>query len=522
MRSFAATRPLRSRLLTGLLVMLGVVTAVFGLFQGIGDPARLVMGQTGDAATLQNIRRELHLDEPVLSQFLRYVNDMSPLAVHHRDEIDAKGLRGIFVGGDLRLGLKLPYLRRSYQSRKPVWDILSEALIGTALLAVTAMLVAIGLGVPFGVWAAMHRHGWQDRSLVLLSVAGISAPSFFVGMIIAYLFGFQWSSITGLHMTGSLYEVDPFAGPIPSPRNLILPAVTLGIRPLAVITQLTRSAMLDTLGQDLVRTARAKGLPERRVIWRHALPNAWNPVMTSITGWFAELLSGAFFVEYIFGWKGIGKVTVDALEKLDTPSSWAASWSPPRSSSPSTSPPTCSRPAQTPASASDEGAGTRLIFLADACEGRTLMESVPPMRNVADIFRRKGFSNITVEPSSSVRDALRIMAEKNIGSVVVMSGERYMGLFTERDYARKVILQGKSSSEIAVSEIMSEHLPVVSSAHSLEDCMEIMTRHNIRYLPVFQGDDYLGIISIIDVVKETILAQQDRIEHLQNYINGSF
>jgi CBS domain-containing protein len=144
------------------------------------------------------------------------------------------------------------------------------------------------------------------------------------------------------------------------------------------------------------------------------------------------------------------------------------------------------------------------------------------MKKVADIFQRKGFGNVTVAPGSTVRDALRLMAEKNIGSVVVMEDERYMGLFTERDYARKVILQGKSSSKIAVSEIMSEHLPTVSPQHSLEDCMEIMTRHNIRYLPVFEGLAYYGIISIIDVVKETILAQQDRIEHLQNYINGSF
>lgn len=144
------------------------------------------------------------------------------------------------------------------------------------------------------------------------------------------------------------------------------------------------------------------------------------------------------------------------------------------------------------------------------------------MRTVADIFKRKGFSNVTVIPESTVRDALQLMAEKNIGSVVVMRDDKYIGLFTERDYARKVILRGKSSSKIAVSEIMSEHLPTVSPQHSLEDCMEIMTRHNIRYLPVFNGMAYYGIISIIDVVKETILAQQDRIEHLENYIHGSF
>lgn len=311
--------PWRRRLFYGLLVLLGVISAVFLLFQGIGDPARLVMGQTGDAATLRNIRRELNLDEPLYKQFLLYVNDVSPLSVHGRDEIASKGLKGVFIGSDPCLSLKLPYLRRSYQSRKPVWDILSEALAGTAVLAGAAMLMAVGLGVPFGVWAAVYRHTWKDRALVLLSVAGISAPSFFLGMVIAYLLGFQWSSVTGLHMTGSLFEVDPFDGTRLSLQNLVLPALTLGIRPLAIITQLTRSSMLDVLGQDHVRTARAKGLPERTVVWRHALPSALNPVLTAVTGWFAELLAGAFFVEYIFGWKGIGKVTVDALEKLDYP-----------------------------------------------------------------------------------------------------------------------------------------------------------------------------------------------------------
>ncbi len=143
------------------------------------------------------------------------------------------------------------------------------------------------------------------------------------------------------------------------------------------------------------------------------------------------------------------------------------------------------------------------------------------MKTVADIFKRKGKNNITVAPDSKVLDALKIMAEKNIGSVVVMDEERYCGLFTERDYARKVILHGKSSSELQVGEIMSEYLPVVTPMHTLEDCMEIMTNHNIRYLPVFESNEYTGIISIIDVVKETMLAQKDTIEQLQNYIHSS-
>jgi CBS domain-containing protein len=143
------------------------------------------------------------------------------------------------------------------------------------------------------------------------------------------------------------------------------------------------------------------------------------------------------------------------------------------------------------------------------------------MNKVSDIFNRKGFSNVTIAPDAFVLDALRLMAERNIGSVVVMVHERYLGLFTERDYARKVILHGRSSDELTVSEVMSEYLPQISLNHSLEECMEMMTHHNVRYLPVFEADKYIGVISIIDVVKETILAQQDRIEHLQNYIHGS-
>jgi CBS domain-containing protein len=142
------------------------------------------------------------------------------------------------------------------------------------------------------------------------------------------------------------------------------------------------------------------------------------------------------------------------------------------------------------------------------------------MKTVADIFKRKGLHNITVTPDTLVLDALKLMAEKNIGSVVVMSDDKYCGLFTERDYARKVILHGKSSSELQVGEIMSEYLPHVTPGHSLDECMEIMTNHNIRYLPVFDGEDYVGIISIIDVVKETMLAQKDTIEHLQNYLHS--
>ncbi len=303
----------------GLLVLGGVVVLVFVLFQGFGDPARLVMGQTGDAATEANIRKELYLDQPKWKQFIFYLNDVSPLSIHTKEDIQKKELKGIFIGGDTKLAIKFPYLRKSYQTKKSVSEVLLEALPGTLLLAIAAMVIAIIIGIPLGVVAAVKQNTWMDTTAVFSSIVGISAPSFFMGIIIAYVFGFVLSDWTGLHITGSWFDIDENGEKRLTLQNLILPAITLGIRPLAIITQLTRSAMLDVLDQDYIRTAYAKGLSKRNVIWKHALRNALNPVITAITGWFAELLAGAFFIEYIFGWKGIGKVTVDALEKLDFP-----------------------------------------------------------------------------------------------------------------------------------------------------------------------------------------------------------
>ncbi|MES2373091.1 MAG: ABC transporter permease [Bacteroidota bacterium] len=303
----------------GFLVLIGVVVVVFFLFQGFGDPARLVLGQAGDSTTIKNIRKELALDQPKWKQFVLYLNDVSPVAIHSKEDIQKKQLKGFFVGGENKFGIKVPYLRRSYQTKKDVGDVLIEALPGTLILAFAAMLLATVVGILLGVLAAVKQNTWMDTSSVFASVLGISAPSFFMGIVLAYLFGFVLTEYTGLHMTGSLFDIDPFTGKDLQLKNLILPAITLGIRPLAIITQLTRSSMLDVLDQDYIRTAYAKGLSKKVVVFRHALRNALNPVITAITGWFAELLAGAFFVEYIFGWKGIGKVTVDALEKLDFP-----------------------------------------------------------------------------------------------------------------------------------------------------------------------------------------------------------
>ena len=303
-----------------ILVLLGVVVLVFVMFQGFGDPARMIVGQTGDKKTMDNIRSDLYLDQPKWKQFILYLNDVSPVCVHSQADIDKKELKGFFIGEDKRFGIKIPYLRKSYQTKKEVGQVLLEALPGTLILAFAAMLFACIIGILLGVLAAVKKGTWMDTTAVFSSIAGISAPSFFMAFIIAFLFGVVLHSYTGLNLTGSWYEIDEVTGAkYLSLQNLILPAFTLGIRPLAIITQLTRSSMLDVLSQDYIRTAYAKGLPKRRIIFRHALRNALNPVITAVTGWFAELLAGAFFIEYIFGWKGIGKITVDALEKLDYP-----------------------------------------------------------------------------------------------------------------------------------------------------------------------------------------------------------
>src|SRR5574338_917278 len=143
------------------------------------------------------------------------------------------------------------------------------------------------------------------------------------------------------------------------------------------------------------------------------------------------------------------------------------------------------------------------------------------MNKVASILSRKGRSIVSISPASTVIDALKLMSEKNIGSVVVMDEEKYLGIITERDYSRKVVLKGKSSTDTKVSDIMSTDLPVVSPEDSIEHCMELMSNKNIRYMPVFDKNKIIGIISMSDVVKETIMMQKETISHLESYIHSN-
>lgn len=324
-------RFLLRRLFYGFLVLLGVTTLVFFLFNVLpGDPARMMMGQRADLSSVETVRQELGLDEPLWKQYVGFLNDLSPVSLHTSsnsesffflDDAQYSPYSRLASFGDGReLVLKLPYLRRSYQSQREVGDILAEAFPMTLLLAGTAMLFASLLGILIGVISALFRDSWIDRLAVFLSVLGMSLPSFFAAILMAWVFAFLLADFTGLSMVGSLYEVDDMGnGEYLALRNLILPALTLGIRPLAIVVELTRGSMLEVLSQDYIRTAYAKGLSRVRVITRHALRNALNPVLTAVSGWFASLMAGAVFVEYVFDWKGVGVVIVDALEKYDFP-----------------------------------------------------------------------------------------------------------------------------------------------------------------------------------------------------------
>ncbi len=306
----------------GLFVMSGIVVVVFLLFNILpGDAARMTLGQRSDVQSLEAIRKEFGLDKSKTQQFLYYVNDLSPIGFHENsDEAKVKYnyVRILPLGDDV-IALKKPYLRRSYQTKREVTTILAETIPNTFILALSAMLFATVIGIFLGVVSAINKDTWIDKAANTFAILGISAPSFFAGIIIAWLFGFVLSDYTGLRMSGSLYDYDPFKGPVINWRNLWLPMLTLGLRPLAIIVQLTRSAMLDVLSQDYIRTARAKGLGRNSIIYKHALKNALNPVITAISGWFASLLAGSFFVEYVFGYNGLGRTTVTALELSDFP-----------------------------------------------------------------------------------------------------------------------------------------------------------------------------------------------------------
>ncbi|NNC94175.1 MAG: ABC transporter permease [Chitinophagales bacterium] len=316
------------RLLNGVLVLIGVIIIIFFLFNILPvNSARLTMGQRADAASVEVIEREFRLNEPGWKRFLLYVNDLSPLSFHNQVNensltfLDAEDYRfnKIFALGKYSLVLKNPYLGRSFQNRRKVSTILSEKIEPTIYLAVVAIVFASIFGIILGIIAALNQFTYIDNAAVVSSVIGISVPSYFSGFILSLIFGYTLHEYTGLNFVGSLFETNLMGEEIVVWKNIVLPAIALGIRPIAIITQLTRSSMLDVLNQDYIRTARSKGLGHYTVVFKHALRNALNPVVTSISGWFGALLAGAFFVEIVFDYKGLGYQTVTSLLNFDFP-----------------------------------------------------------------------------------------------------------------------------------------------------------------------------------------------------------
>jgi len=297
-------RFLLQRLALGLSVLWGIVTLLYAIFYVLENPVSYMVGDQADEKTKQAIIQKYGLDKPVYEQYFSYINQVSPIGLSDKG---TWGLKSISLG-------------ESYQYKKPVLEMISDHIGGTAILALSALFFAAIIGIPLGIWAAYRPHTWQDNSILSFSVLGVSAPSFFVAALLIWFFAVLLRPYTGLDAAGFIFEPKIFAeGNIVVWKNLFLPALALAVRPLAIFIQLTRAAMLEVLAADYIRTARAKGLSAFSILFRHSLRNALNPVITSVTGWLASLLAGTFFVEYMFYWKGIGKLTIDALNQHDFP-----------------------------------------------------------------------------------------------------------------------------------------------------------------------------------------------------------
>ena len=283
-------RFLLKRLLQGLGVLLGTLTLVFFIFSFVPDPARELAGQAERESVVQAFRQKHGLDQPIHSRYISFISNA--------------------VQGDLG---------SSYITDRPVMESIKDALPATLILASVAMFFATLFGIAIGLVLALFPNSKMGDLVLSICALGMSAPSFVVAILVAWLFGYVLHSYTQLPMTGGMIIVDPFEGPRLAWAHLILPAFTLGIRPLAVIIQLSRNSAIEVLSQPYIRTAKAKGLSRSRILFRHVLRNSLNPVLTATSGWFASMLAGAVFVEFVFGWKGMGLLMFNALERGDLP-----------------------------------------------------------------------------------------------------------------------------------------------------------------------------------------------------------
>lgn len=270
-------RRLAEQLLDTLIVLLGVSTLVFFLLALIpGDPVDVVLGESAQAADREAMRTALGLDRPWPARLADYY-----------------------------LGLLQGDLGVSLVRREAVADLILQRLPATLTLAAAAFLLVVCLAVPLGMAAAWHRGRWPDRLAQLIALFGISIPNFWLGPLLVLLFSITlgWTPVSGAE----------------SPASLVLPAMTLGLSMMAITTRMMRSSLLEIAAMPFIQTARCKGLAERRVIWRHALPNALLPTLTVMGLQLSSLLAGAVITEVVFAWPGIGGLLIDAIRQRDYP-----------------------------------------------------------------------------------------------------------------------------------------------------------------------------------------------------------
>lgn len=303
-----------------MLILWGVITILFMILNLLPSPERMLSGQRTDVSSAENIKKRLGLDKSPMMRYLMYMNNLLPVTFHEDTPEKQAELNytKLFAVGSNAFVIKTPYLGRSYQRDTLVSSILAEKIPPTFILAITSIILALLIGIPFGILAAMYRNRWPDDTIMSLSVFGISWPSYVVALILAFVLAVKLKAFTGLSVRAPLFDYEMGEQAIIW-SNLIIPTLALGIRPVSIITQMTRSSMLDVMSSDYIRTAKAKGLSNYVVIVKHTLRNALNPVLTSASGWFAGLLAGSVLVEAVVDYKGLGSELFDSLMNLDLP-----------------------------------------------------------------------------------------------------------------------------------------------------------------------------------------------------------
>ncbi|WP_153731772.1 ABC transporter permease [Sporosarcina obsidiansis] len=293
------------RLLQLIPVLLGMSIVVFAIIHAIpGDPATVILGDQATPETVADLKAEMGLDQPITTQYASYVKDI--------------------VTGDLGTSLK---------TKKPIKEEIIPYLMATVELMIISMVIAIIIGVNAGILAAWRRASWFDYSAMLIALIGVSIPVFWLGLMEQWIFAekFGWlpstgrmnarepiEAITGLLLLDTTIQGN-WTGFVDAFKHLILPGIALGTIPMAIIARITRSSMLEVLNADYVRTARAKGLSELKILYKHSLKNAFAPVLTIIGMLVGLLLGGAVLTETIFGWPGIGRYIYDAIGSRDYP-----------------------------------------------------------------------------------------------------------------------------------------------------------------------------------------------------------